>query len=164
MGPAEKRDPNKTFDGLVGTSHSVYPGESLSNPNVHFLAQTVNHLNIQYNPIGIDRIANAMRTIRMELPPPPPPPPGGLSVFISGASEVQVGCVGSWIAGVSGGNGAYHYVWTAFGDTYDTGSSEELDYSPTTQGSYSVQVSVTDTGGHSGSASMVVNVTSGNCT
>ncbi|HJP85743.1 MAG TPA: hypothetical protein VJ852_07115 [Gemmatimonadaceae bacterium] len=162
MGPAEKRDPNKTFDGLVGTSHSVYPGESLTNTTVHFTAPTVNHLNIQYAAGGINKIVAAMMQIRMQAPVPPPPP-GGLSVFISGANEVQVGCVGSWIAGVSGGNGAYHYVWTAFGDTYDTGSNEELDYSPTTQGSYSVQVTVTDTAGHSGSASMAVNVTSGNC-
>jgi len=79
MGASDKRNPDATFDGLVPTSRSRYPGTTLSDPTVNFRAPTVNHMNIQYNPLGINRIAEAMLQIGMGAgpgsPPPPPPPP-----------------------------------------------------------------------------------------
>jgi hypothetical protein len=164
MGPAEKRNPNATFDGLVPTSHSQYPGTSLTDPAVNFTAVTVNHQNIQYNPIGISEIVRAMQQVRMRPPPPPPPPPGTIgSVTISGSTEVQAGCTGSWIAIPYGGVGPYTYVWTVDGVTYDTGGSDQLNYVAGSPGSFTIQVTVTDSQGSTGSQSKLVSVTSGNC-
>ena len=162
MGPAEKRDPSKTFDGLVPTSHSRYPGTSLSDPLVNFYAPTVNHMNIQYNPTGIDAIAGAMHQIQMGDPPPPPPPPGTIgSVTISGPSQVEAGCTGSWVANPYGGVAPYTYVWNADATDYDTGSDGGFSYAPSQP--FVLRVTVTDSQGSTGSQSQYISIVSGNC-
>lgn len=163
MGPTEKRNPNAKFDGLIPTSRSRYPGTSLSDPLVNFTAVTVNHMNIQYHSTGIGKVAEAMQRVGMGDPPPPPPPPGTIeSVTISGPSQVEAGCSGSWLAFPYGGVAPYTYVWSAEGATYDTGSSEQFDYTPTS--SLTIQVTVTDSQGSTGTQNKSVSVVSGNCT
>lgn len=163
MGPADKRNPNATFDGLIPTSRARYPGESLTNPLVNFYAPMVNHMNIQYDPAGITQIARAMRQIGMGEPPPPPPPPGTIgSVTISGPGAVEEGCVGTWVANPYGGVAPYTYVWTADGTTYDTGSEGGFSYAPTQ--AFTLRVTVTDSQGSTGSQSQWITMTTGNCT
>jgi hypothetical protein len=75
---AEARNASATFDGFIPTSRSRYPGTSISDPSINFRADNANHMNIQYNQAGINKIAAAMLQIQMErapAPPPPPPPP-----------------------------------------------------------------------------------------
>ncbi len=164
MGLAEKRDPNATFDGLVPTSHSRYPGTSLTDPNVNFYATTVNHLNIQYNSVGIREIANAMIKIGAELPPPPPPPPRTIrSVSISGPSQIESGCTNSWSASPYGGLAPYTYLWTIGGVQFDTGSVDQVSWTAGGSSTY-IQVTVTDSNGSTGNTSTFVTVVSGNCT
>jgi pimeloyl-ACP methyl ester carboxylesterase len=162
MGAAEKRDPNATFDGLISTTESRYPGTSLSDP-MNFHAVAVDHMNLQYNPTGIGAIVQAMHLVGMGDPPPPPPPPGTIgSVTIYGSSQVEAGCTGGWSASPYGGVAPYTYVWTAEGGTYDTGSSEVFSYAPAN--SFMLQVRVTDSQGSTGTAYQSVSVVSGNCT
>ncbi len=163
MGLADKRNPSATFDGLIPTSRSRYPGTSLSDPLINFTAVTVDHMNIQYHPTGIGKIAEAMHRVGMADPQPPPPPPGTIgSVNISGPSAVEAGCTGSWVADPYGGVMPYTYVWTADGTLYDTGSEGGFSYAPT-QG-FVLQVTVTDSQGSTGSQSRFVSVITGNCT
>jgi pimeloyl-ACP methyl ester carboxylesterase len=160
MGPAEKRNPNATFDGLIPTSRSRYPGTSLTDPTINFTAFTVNHMNLQYNPFGINTIAQAMRRVGMAEATPPPPPPGTIgSVTISGPSQVEAGCTGTWVADAYGGVPPYTSVWTAEGTSYQT---ESFSYTPTNP--FVLQVTVTDSQGSTGSHSQSVSITSGNCT
>jgi len=162
MGLAEKRDPNATFDGLISTTESRYPGTSLNDPAINFRAPTVDHMNLQYNPTGIGQIVQAMHRVGMENPPPPPPPPGTIgSVTVSGSSQVEAGCTGFWTATPYGGVAPYTYVWTAEGGSYDTGSSEQFSYAPTN--SFTIQVRVTDSQGSTGTGNQMVSVVSGNC-
>jgi pimeloyl-ACP methyl ester carboxylesterase len=164
MGAAEKRDASATFDGLVPTSHSRYPGTSLSDPNVNFYAATVNHLNIQYNPIGINRIAAAMTRIGAGPPPPPPPPPGTIqSVSVSGNDQVEAGCPGGWMATPYGGTGPYTYLWNIDGNQIDTGNENQVSWTASGS-SMSIQVTVTDSQGSTGTGYKTVTVVSGNCT
>jgi hypothetical protein len=163
MGAADKRNPNATFDGLIPTSRSRYPGTSLTDPTINFTAVTVNHMNLQYNPTGISKIAEAMRHVGMDPPPPPPPPPGTISsVTISGPSQVESGCAGVWTAYPYGGVAPYTYVWTVDGTSYDTGSSEIFSYGPTSP--TTIQVTVTDSQGSTGTQYKSVDIVSGFCT
>jgi hypothetical protein len=163
MGPADKRNPIATFDGLIPTSRSRYPGTSLTDPTINFTALGVNHMNMQYNQGGINEIARAMLHIGMGEPAPPPPPPETIaSVSISGSSQVEAGCTGSWIASPYGGVAPYTYVWNAEGTSYNTGSSEYFNYAPTE--SFTLEVTVTDSQGSTRTKSQSVSVISGNCT
>jgi hypothetical protein len=160
MGAADKRNPNAQFDGLIPMSRSRYPGTSLTDPTINFTAVTVNHMNIQYNSIGIGKIAEAMRHVGMDPAPPPPPPPGTIgSVSISGPTQVEAGCTGTWVANAYGGVPPYTSVWTAEGTSYAT---ESFSYTPTS--TFILQVTVTDSQGSTGSFSEYINITSGNCT
>jgi pimeloyl-ACP methyl ester carboxylesterase len=162
MGAAEKRDANATFDGLISTTESRYPGTSLTDPLLNFQAATVDHMNLQYHPTGIHEIVLAMKRVGMADPPPPPPPPGTIgSVTVSGTSQVEAGCTGFWTATPYGGVAPYTYVWTAEGGTYDTGSSEQFSYAPSN--SFTIQVRVTDSQGSTGTGYQSVSVVSGNC-
>jgi pimeloyl-ACP methyl ester carboxylesterase len=162
MGEADKRNPNATFDGLIPTSRSQYPGESLTDPTKVFRAPEADHMNLQYHSRSINAIASAMLRVGMQQPAPPPPPPGTIgSVTLSGNSQVEAGCTGSWMATPYGGVGPYTYSWTAEGSSYDTGSSEVFTYAPS--GSFMLQVTVTDSQGSRGTAYQNVSVVSGNC-
>ena len=68
MGPVAKRT-GATFDGLIPTSTSQYPGTSLGDPAVNFHASGANHMNIQYTHEGILQTARAMHQIGMDPPP-----------------------------------------------------------------------------------------------
>jgi PGAP1-like protein len=163
IGPAAKRDLNAKFDGLIPMARSRYPGETLTDPMKNFTAETVNHMNLQYNTGGIYQISRAMLQVGMEPPPPPPPPPENItSVSIDGSSQVEAGCTGSWLAYPYGGVAPYNYVWTAEGNSYDTGSDEYFNYTPS--GSFTLGVTVTDSQGSTRSAYRSVSVVSGNCT
>ncbi|MGI8619306.1 MAG: hypothetical protein ACR2L6_09505 [Gemmatimonadaceae bacterium] len=70
LGPVAKRSP-ATFDGLIPTSTSRYPGTSLGDLG-NFHAPTTNHMNIQYSPDGIRKTADAMWFIDMERAAAPP--------------------------------------------------------------------------------------------
>lgn len=70
LGPVAKRSP-ATFDGLIPTSTSRYPGTSLGDL-LNFHAVTTNHMNIQYYDIGIRRTAEAMLQIGMDRAPTAP--------------------------------------------------------------------------------------------
>jgi pimeloyl-ACP methyl ester carboxylesterase len=160
MGSAEKRDPNATFDGLVPTSHTRYPGTSLADPSINFKAITSNHMNLQYSPPGIGQIALAGRQVGMDPPPPPPPPPGTIgSVSISGPSQVEAGCSVAWAANIYGGVPPYTSVWTVEGTSYETESFVYTAYS-----NFVIQLTVTDSQGSTGSAAQGITVISGNCT
>lgn len=156
MGPAAKRDPNATFDGLIPTARSRYPGTSLIDPTINFTAATVNHMNLQYNSGGINAVAQAMLQVGMDDPPPPPGTIG--SVTISGPSQVEAGCTGTWVANAYGGVAPYTSVWTVEGNSYAT---ESFSYTPTS--AFTLQVTVTDSQGSTGSNSQYVSITSGNC-
>ncbi|MGI8619882.1 MAG: hypothetical protein ACR2L6_12480 [Gemmatimonadaceae bacterium] len=74
---AEARIPSATFDGLIPTSRSRYPGTSLSDPVINFPAPQANHMNIQYKREGTDAIVGAMAQVGMERATPPPGGGGG---------------------------------------------------------------------------------------
>jgi pimeloyl-ACP methyl ester carboxylesterase len=162
MGLADKRNPNATFDGLVPTSRSQYPGESLTDPTKTFKALEVDHMNLQYASNGISKIVLAMLQVGMKQPPPPPPPPGTIStVNLSGTSQVEAGCTGSWMATPYGGVAPYTYTWSAEGSSYDTGSENQFTYAPSA--SFMLQVTVIDSQGSRGTAYQNVSIVSGNC-
>jgi hypothetical protein len=147
------------FDGVVPNERSHYP----STNGVAFEVQVplVNHINVYKTRSGLDQIAEAMRVLRMQQVQGPPPPSNPVS--ISGASQLEVGCPGAWLASASFGTQNYSYLWTLNGQTFDTGSSNELDYTPSAEGSLNIQVTVTDSNGATGSSSKLATVTSGNC-
>jgi pimeloyl-ACP methyl ester carboxylesterase len=155
MGNAEKRDASKTFDGLVPTSHTVYPGTTLSDPNVNFLAATANHMNIHYNPNGITAISNAMLKIGMRAPVNQNVDP----VTVIGPTVFGRACGGTWNA-QSGGVPPLHYVWTARGQTFNTGTVNNFDYTPTTTGTFTIGVTITDAHGTTGTGSKSVTASS----
>ncbi|MEO7648227.1 MAG: hypothetical protein ABIV11_08340 [Gemmatimonadaceae bacterium] len=70
LGPVAKRSP-ATFDGLIPTSTSRYPGTSLGDL-INFHAVTTNHMNVQYKSEGIAATVRAMFHIGMEQAPTPP--------------------------------------------------------------------------------------------
>jgi len=103
---------------------------------------------LQYNPTGINRIAEAMHRIGMPEPPPPPPP--SHTVTINGPIRIRPGATCNWQAAVTGGSLPYTYQWTIDGlnggTGYDaTGSKQVGNWNS----SFRVSVLVTDAGGSS---------------
>jgi hypothetical protein len=64
-------------------------------------------------------------------------------------------CGGTWNAS-SGGVPPLHYVWTARGQTFDTGTTNNFNYKPTTTGTFTICVTITDSHGTTGSGSKSV--------
>ncbi len=153
------------FDGIVPNERARYP--SPNGVSYEFRIDGVNHQNIYKTRLGLDRVAIGMSRIGMGEAtggPPPPPPPSGISVNVSGSNPTDVGCPGVWNASPQGGVAPYTYVWTVDGTPYNTGSGNDLYYTPQSAGMLAIWVTATDSQGATGTGQMSVTVTSyGNC-
>jgi hypothetical protein len=98
-------------------------------------------------------------------PPPPPPPPASLTVSISPRASVVSRTGAGFLSqdfgvSVSGGNGSYIYSWSVPGTTLINGTTSSpsagISNSPPYDNTFGVSVSVSDTGGASGSDSTTV--------
>ena len=85
-------------------------------------------------------------------------PTAGLTVTLTtnrSGNQVDAGLWMGLIATVSGGNGIYTYTWTGLPPGCAGGNVSNVPCYESSAGSYSVQVSVHDTQGHSGQSSVV---------
>lgn len=98
---------NGSFDGIVSNANSTYPGLSLYDPTLNFLAQLSDHNNILYTDAGVQQISAAMNAIGMSRA-------GGSApvASISGPTDFSGAQTMSWTASASGGNGSYTYAWS----------------------------------------------------
>lgn len=143
------------FDGIVPNERSHYP--SPNGVAYEYDVNGVDHQNIYKTQAGLNRVAIAMARIGMA------PVGGGGGVTgasVSGPYAVN-GCVGgNWAAQPTGGTAPYTYQWTADGNSYDTGSSNELYYANDgSTATFFVRVTITDANNTSAtSSSLKVNV------
>lgn len=96
-------------------------------------------------------------TLSNPAPPPPPPPPASLTVSISGPASVNVGQAATFTANVSGGSGPFTYSWFFDDNPIPTGGPATVTHSWATNGTHSVNLSVTN-GTASGQAVFVLSV------
>lgn len=145
------------FDGIVPNERSRYPATTRLMFDQH--VPGINHMNIYKTRAGLDQVAAGMRKMGMESVTPPPPPPG-IPVSISGPSTVAL-CGGTWFATPSGGTAPYTYTWRVGTQSFNTGSSNQLDYAPSSYGTFSIQATATDAQGNSGTGSKSVTASTG---
>jgi hypothetical protein len=95
---------------------------------------------------------------------PQQPPPPEYFVMINGPRDAQVGCPTEWQAVAENGSAPYVYSWRINGAPYKNGGSDIVDYTPTSAGTLSLQVTSTDANGAQRNAALDVNVYQGPCT
>lgn len=147
-------------DGVVPNERSRYPVTTSLAYDMR--VDHINHMNVYKTRKGLDAVADGMIRIGMirSGSAPPPPPPSGVAVSISGPSTVNL-CGGTWFANASNGVAPFSYSWKIGTATYNTGTTNSLDYAPSSYGSFTITATATDSQGKSGSGSMTVTVSTG---
>lgn len=147
---------DQPFDGVVSNARTVYPGSQLYDPSLNFPANLVDHNDLTYHSTAVAQIANAMLAIGMQRVGAPP---NVGPVAVTGPATVNL-CGGSWFAAPNGGTTPITYSWTVGTNSYNTGTSNEFDYSPTRYGGITISVTATDAQGNTGTGSKSVTVSS----
>jgi pimeloyl-ACP methyl ester carboxylesterase len=139
------------FDGVVPNERSVYPGTS----NLNFVATNTHHLNITSSPAGRTAIAQAMLGVGMAPKPQ-------FSVSMTGPTQFTGATTLHFASSVANPSGTVTYQWkeklvnTSTWYTVGTNSATYNKTTTTTTPSFYVSVTVTTTGGQSGSAQKYV--------
>lgn len=142
-GPQGNVDYTSSFSGTSAAAPQVAATAALLLTREPGLtaAQVKSRLVAAARPWGTSTMfgAGKMDAYRTLVPPTP------MSVSISGPTSIR-GCVaGTWTATPSGGTAPYSYVWSAEGNSYNTGSNPQFTYTNVGSApSMFVTVTVTD--------------------